>query len=485
MKRPLFVGGMGLCLSLSLLSPGRAGAYETATTAAGLLQQGALVSRLHQILINAFGRSLGLFEPLVLEKENASNDAQLLWQRLMLLDPAQGYRPSMKGDQSALGWLSAGAVLAETPAENGRHHYLLPTNRRGLDDRKGLSGTAQALAGAFDSGESQSGVRALGTGMAFNQTGMPSTTWLFSEQNDLSVTRFVDWISKSATLATPAQRDSALARALLCAGASAALLIDAGEPAHVRNDFRGAHESNVLNYERYVADRHGREGLPASLKPMSRPSLLAFFAAWDGEGLADRTHRRFFSEGSVPADVPLAPAQSTAEILENAREGLAFPLPDLPRLSIASDDRVQYLKFDGRRALAYKRLPNRLHFFLDENVFADTASAVLPEIEAYVAGMLNHLTRVELRLTIGNGQVSVVAKGLLGPISAGQLELVWEDENGQRHSMGEAIAVTNSDAVATIRVGVPEAASRVVAVLRGNDNAGPVAAVGQTSAAKP
>jgi len=475
---------MGLFLSLSLLAPRRINAYEPATTQAGLLQQGALGSRLHQVLINAFGRSLGLFEPLVLDKKNASTDALLLWQRLILLDPAQGYRPGSRGDQSALGWLSAGAVLAETPAEEGRHHYFLPTTGRGLDDRKGVSGAAQALSGAIDSGEGRTGVRSLGTGMAFDQTGMPSTAWLFSGQNDLSVTRFVYWVSKSATLATPAQRDSALARALLCAGATAAVLIDAGEPAHVRNDFRAAHESNALNYERYVAERHGREGLPASLKPVSRPSLLAFITAPDGEGLADRTHRRFFSEGSVPADVPLSPAQSTIEILERAGEGLAFPLPNLPRLSIANDNRVKYLKMEGRRALAYKRLPNRLHFFLDEAVFKDTAKAVLPEIEAYVAGMLNHLIRVQLQLTISNGQVSVGAKGLTGPISGGQLELVWEDENGQRHAMGEAIAVADSDAVAAVHVAVPAAASRVVAVLRGQDHAGPIAAVGQASTEK-
>jgi hypothetical protein len=485
MKMPFLVGGMGLFLSVSLLSPQPASAYEAATTAAGLLQQGALASRLHQVLINAFGRSLGLFEPLALEMANTSTDAKLLWQRLMLLDPAQGYRPGTRGDQSALGWLSAGAVLAETPAEEGRHHYLLPTTGRGLDDRKGLSGTAQVLSSALDSGEGRTGVRGLGTGMAFDHTGMPSTAWLFSEQNDLSVTRFVDWISKSATLATPAARDSALARALLCAGAVAAVLIDAGEPAHVRNDFRGAHESDALNYERHVAQRHGREGLPASLKPVSRPSLLAFIAAPDGEGLADRTHRRFFSEGSVPADVPLAPAQSTVEVLENAREGLAFPLPNLPRLSIASDDRVKYLRLEGRRALAYMRLPNRLHFFLDEKVFEDTARTVLPEIEAYVAGMLNHLTRVELLPTISNGQVSVGAKGLAGPISNGQLEIVWEDENGQRHALGETIAVTDSEALAAVHIAVPAAASRVVAVLRGNDIAGPVAAVGQSSAGNP
>ncbi len=96
-------------------------------------------------------------------------------------------------------------------------------------------------------------------------------------------------------------------------GGVLAVLQDAGEPARVRNDFRGAFLRDSLSgspgpfnrgsaFERFVADSYGIAGVPAAGKPVDRPTVLAYFTAADSQGLADRTQRRFFSDGTLPED---------------------------------------------------------------------------------------------------------------------------------------------------------------------------------------
>ena len=78
----------------------------------------------------------------------------------------------------------------------------------------------------------------------------------------------------------------------------------------MRNDFRRAYLGNVgpspldrgSAFERFVADTYGRMGIPAAGPPIERPTVMAFITAADAQGLADRTQRRFFSDGSLPED---------------------------------------------------------------------------------------------------------------------------------------------------------------------------------------
>ena len=51
-----------------------------------------------------------------------------------------------------------------------------------------------------------------------------------------------------------------------------------------------------------------------------------------------------------------------------------------------------------RRLLAYLRVPGRVRFFLDRAVYRDSARALLPEIGAYAAGLVNHLFRADIHL---------------------------------------------------------------------------------------
>ena len=51
------------------------------------------------------------------------------------------------------------------------------------------------------------------------------------------------------------------------------------------------------------------------------------------------------------------------------------------------------MMLEGRRALGYERMPGRVRFFLDEQVYSDAARALLPEVAGYAAGLVEHLLR--------------------------------------------------------------------------------------------
>src|SRR6185295_9856224 len=103
----------------------RSGAYDPATTHAGLTQQAAVASGLHQILVRRLARPLGLFEQVALHPELMPRDARrLLLARLGALDPFAGYRPDDDGVATALGFVVAGSVIAKTPPERVQHLFF-------------------------------------------------------------------------------------------------------------------------------------------------------------------------------------------------------------------------------------------------------------------------------------------------------------------------------------------------------------------------
>src|SRR6185436_4867615 len=156
-------------LLAGLLVAGPARAYDPATTHAGLTERAALASALHKVLVKRLGRPLGLLEPLQIYSKYLEPSARRsLWARLQALDPAGGYRPSADGAATALAWVVAGSVLSKTPPERGRHHFLDPSTRKGLDDSPGLTGLAHELGLSMDDGAS---VREMATGTAFDLTG--------------------------------------------------------------------------------------------------------------------------------------------------------------------------------------------------------------------------------------------------------------------------------------------------------------------------
>jgi len=263
------------------------------------------------------------------------------------------------------------------------------------------------------------------------------------------------------------------------------VLEDAGEPAHVRNDYRRAYLGTPgpspfdrgSRFEQFVAETYGRMGLPTAVKPTERPTLMAFITAADGQGLADRTQRRFFSDGSLPDDAIVDHGTTAAEAMADARGSLPYAYPRLPRLELKVMGRRHYAYTrDKRRLLAYQRVPGRVRFFLDDAVYADTARALLPEIAGYGAGLINHLFRAEIRVDATGGLALVSVVGARGAVKKGEIRVFAEDAAGLRKAL-----TTVQPGAAGVRVNVPAGTKKVAAVLRGEDAAGEFVAVGESA----
>jgi hypothetical protein len=475
-----------LAVALTTIA-GSARAYDPATTHAGLTERSVLASRLHEVLVRRLARPLGLFEPLRLRDADVpALEARSLHARLGALDPAGGYRPGEDGVAPALAWVVAGSVIAETPAGRGKNLFYDPTRGAGLGGAGDGAAFSHAVRSLLDDGT----VRALATGTDFNLTGPPATEWLASADNDVGLAVFARELEGAVTAADPGARGTALARALLALGGSLAVLQEAGEPAHVRNDFVGAYLAGGVGdnpfdrasaFERFVAERYGRVGLPASAPVVARPSVTAFITAADRQGLADRTQQRFFSQGTLPEDAIVDRDTTTVEVLRDARGSLAYGLPRLPRLELANVSLGQrrYAYAGGRRLLGYERVPGRVRFFLDDAVYADTARALLPEIEAYGAGLVDHLFRAELSLAVDGGAIAVSLRGASGAAS-GRVRVFAEDAKGRRTELGGA-DVVSGDGTARVSVAAapPSGTRRLAVVLRGRDAAGDLIAVGE------
>lgn len=463
-------------------------AWDPATTQAGITERALLGSNFHKLLLRRLGRPQGAFEPLTLHSRLLSpGERQSLWVRLQALDPAQGYRPDGEGVATALAWVTAGAVLAETPPERGRNHFLDPRTGEGLDDQGGLSGTFHALRLALDDGGS---LRGLATGQVFDLTGQPSLHWVKTKENDLGLQAFEGHLEAAVSDPEPAAREAALVRALMAVGGVVAALADAGEPAHVRNDFREAFLERqsasgwdrASRFERYVADRYGRGGVPAAKEAVRRPTFDSFFTSPDGQGLADRTQSRFFSDGTIPDDVSVDESTTPKEVVAAARASLPYDKPTITRLELKGPKQTTagYLKLEGRRLLGYEWLPGKVRFFLDPAIYADSARVLLPEVTGYAAGMINHLFRAGIGLVLEGGRLNVSLEGVSGGKAQGQLRLFAEDASGKRRPLPVAEASQGTfNAGSLFSIDLPAGTRQVAAVLRGTDDAGSLVAVGE------
>jgi hypothetical protein len=474
------------------LAAGRGFAYDSATTHAGLTARAAMASSLHRVLVARLGLGLGVFEPLRLAPEHLHGiDPRTMIDRLAALDGAEGYRPDGALTESALGWLMAGSVLEQVPAERGRNHFFDPRSGRGLDNHGLGASFIERVLSALEDGGTFGGIF---TGVNFDFTGAPSLAWLESPRNPLGVPAFLDARERAATSELPAARQTALAQALLAAGAILHVVEDAGDPAHVRNDFRRAFDVQVgdsvfdrtARLERHTALAYGRGGVPAPRsKPFAARHLRELLVRADGEGLAQRTQRRFFSPGTLPRPISLTGMKTPAEVLRAVNAALPYPEPRVRRLDLDAAARGgAYLEAPGVGTLAAYRLTPRgvLEFNLDERTEAAYARALLPEIGRYAAGALELLFRGRLAFETATptsnptsaataGSALLVNRGV--PLGRGQLTLLADDARGRRRPFA-SYAVTNPVAPdATLgRVAIPRGSTRLIAVFRGADAAG-------------
>jgi hypothetical protein len=233
-----------------------------------------------------------------------------------------------------------------------------------------------------------------------------------------------------------------------------------------------------------VADYYGVGGIPSPPAAIGRPTVRAFFTAPDGQGLADRTQRRFFSEGTLPSDGVVEYETTAADLVREARRSLTYALPTLSHLDLRTMGVRRYVMVndgDGaapRRLLAYERVPGRVRFFLDGRVHADTARVLLPEVAGYAAGLINHLFRAEVKLSRDGELVRATVVAPAGHITGGPLRLYAEDGAGRRRELASFPAGA-AGAPEGVSVAVPKDARRIGAVQRGRDDAGPVVAIGE------
>ena len=451
-------------------------AWDPATTHAGLTDRALSVSRLHAMLAQQMGLPLGGFEPLRFDAGTLDPDlARALKSRLDRFDPAGGYRPSADWVALASAWVKAGAVLEKTPPERGRHHFLEPRKRAGLDDGPGLTGTLLATRLTLDDGAT---VRDAMTGQAFDLEGMVAIDWVWARQNELGLPAFFDNWERAASAPQAAQRETALVRALLALGGTMAVLEDMGQPAFVRNDFRAEFLADEAgsSFERFVADCYGAVALPQPATPVARPDVDSFFLAADDKGLAQRTQERFFSAGTVPADAPYDAAETSADLVRVLNQGLPFPAPVLTALDLRQADRINYVEREGVRVLAYQRSAGKVHFFLDQAVYADCARRWLPEIEGYAAGLVNHLLRAKLTLSLADKNVTVKATGFTGRPEPGAIvHVLAEDDVGVR----KEIAQSPLQPGMALTFSVPAGVRKLAAYARGRDGGGPFVAAGE------
>jgi hypothetical protein len=155
----------------------------------------------------------------------------------------------------------------------------------------------------------------------------------------------------------------------------------------------------------------------------------------------------------------------------------------------ASRDGGSVLRDAAGTCLARYRVEhNMLSFTLDDECMLEQVDAILPEVVAYEAGLLDFLLRGELQIAVA-GEIVVTGQGL----GAGAIELYVEDERGVRAKLTSAAvaavgtAPTASSVPASgaagaevlVRVAAPSAGTRVVALYRGVDASGePLIAVG-------
>lgn len=481
-------------------------AYEAETTLAGLAQQAALASRLHGVLVERFGRSQGIFDPLRLRLSALPpREARALRASLLRLDPAEGYAPEdlsapTTGDphlsralraperQPALGWLMAGVVLESLPPGQVRHHFL-DSRGQGLH-LMGDEGRGGAARSAVARGLATT--RELMTGVAFDGTGLPAMNWLnlpggapvraaqSDDQSDYSLTSYQAAYRKAVLAESEADREAALVQALLSAGAILGVLGQLGDPAHARNDPDPMLGAGA--YQLFVAQRYGRAGVPAPQAEGDAPQLRGvhhlrdLFFSGTGVGLAERTAARFFSAGSVPGtlragDAPRPPGTPEALTL-GPSPSLGGDRPGETRVPLGwSQSRSGYLgdrevphRVAWQRVPAEGGQPPRLRFTLDARCHSEQAAALLPEVARYETAALDLLLGGDLRLQRSEGQLLI---SYPGGLRRGQITVLGEDRDGRRRVLQRSAVATGQAPLYTAPL--PAGLLRVAVLVEGQD----------------
>ena len=453
-------------LAAVVAAPLPAVAWEGQTTQAGLAEQAALASSLQTKLI-ALGFSRGWYEPLTIPPA----DAPGLTAALGLLSPSQGVVPDLRGRQSALAWIAAGAVLGELPSA-AVNQFLDPSTGKGLADSDDPNDAGCICQLIGDINALLLGVAGIEAPIA---RGISAPEWVVAKDNPLGFSGFQDQYIKAIRATTPGERSRHLAGALVAAGAMLAALGDMGSPARVRNDLRAfndplSHAPGDLGsrFERIAALAFGRAGVPAPSRVITRNVLRDFYTNAAHDGLADVTATHWFSEYTLPHDFSTYASKGDA-----AHASLARPLPALPaRLNLMAAtgaDGATLHDAAGVCLARYRAQHGNVSFFLDDACRLEQVANILPLVASYQAGLLEYLFRDSLAVTLTDNVIEVRGSGL----GIGTIEILREDDHGNRTTVSTTTIPGSKDGnPALAHSDLTLAAVRVVALFRGTDDHG-------------
>jgi hypothetical protein len=317
--------------------------------------------------------------------------------------------------------------------------------------------------------------------------GLPATDWTTAKDNDMSLGRFWLELEKSVTAPSRGARDEHLAMALLVAGALLHVLEDMGAPAHARDDLRehllplGAGPTDRgSRFERLAALLYGRLGVPAPTGEVGREKFRDFFTAADGKGLADLTHARWYSYGTLPGDTVVRADAARGDLAKAVARNQRFPSPrperDLRTRNSNDPDGNAMRDAEGVCLTNYRVKEGRLHFAISDACANEQLAAMLPRIGAYATGLLDWLFRGALAVAVVGGSAQISVPEGETALGAGKLTVVGEDAEGRR------TVITSAPWQGPTSVALPDGVAHVYAVFRGVDGGGEeVVAVGSGS----
>ncbi|MFH0899846.1 MAG: hypothetical protein V2A73_04375 [Pseudomonadota bacterium] len=477
-QRTRLVGTVGLAfVVVGVLASSRADGWDAETTHAGLTEQAALASRLHQVLTSSHGRELGLYASLAL----LPRDATALAERLGHIPSSIGSIRDSRGRMSAFAWLVAGSVIEDMPLGRSVLHFCHPSrNGTGTEKTrtKGNAGEATAM-----------GCDGLG------REHPSALEWIERTENDLGIGRFWLELEQAAVAATVSERDGHLARALLHAGALLHVLEDVGSPTRARGDSKAhvgwlgpGYFDRGARFERLASLTYGRLGVPATTRTGAANRIRArdFFAAPDGRGLADITATRWYSANTLPRSLRIPRRLVRGELRELFAAAQPLPLP-IPATDIGLDELESSAPGGIARDSAgvclanYRRTAGgKLEWSISDDCAVAQLASILPEIGSYAAAFLDWLFRGTLDVEPDG---TVLAAGFAA--GKGTISLLSEDAAGNRRPVAtvQTGGCLKGERIASFGAAVPAEATRLVAVFNGVDAVGEqVVAVGSVVA---
>ncbi len=301
-------------------------------------------------------------------------------------------------ETTALGWLRLGLALEATPRARLLHHFA------SLEDPAAPRWRAHGRSrGTWRRMERQAGgsLAARVGRSGFAGEGPTALAWLADTDDPWAPAGLQAQLQQASLAATPAQREQAMALAMVATGALLHVIQDLSMPAFARGDLLGTRMplsedrrdrgSPLSEYARITFGRAMPQPLPSSGREPEPATDLRSLLLGDatGEGVIEFAAGHFLSDGSLPAprrlDDGLTPAAAAAALLADlrldpaeVRDAELAPWP-------AS---TGYLRTKaGRALLAFRRDDDgTVHPYLDRRILREHALVLLPRaVQASIA----------------------------------------------------------------------------------------------------